>query len=253
MTNNEMMNNMVLAELIEKEKAGKGYVVPDEDRAVFDEMLDELNKATGLNIKYLTQIDSYRISGAGEIFNKYIDRINSESVRAFLLPDMCADDVPDKDNRILDLYLHFKNSDKYTSLQGVPNPAHIYVRYDNMLCKSKSKKFAHKMIELIRNPRDVFYLPFTTRKIASYKFPEVKEILLSYLKEDSITEESFGLTESLDFFEWAKKQITIGAILGLKYYPEADVLSVIESYVNSSDKDISAVAKKTHDFIEKKI
>ena len=253
MTNNQMMNNMVLAELIEKEKAGIGYVVPDEDRAVFDAMLDELNKATGLNIKYLAQIDSYTIPGSGEVFDKYIDRINSESVRAFLLPNMCADSVPDKDNRILDLYLHFKNSDEYTSLPGVPNPAHIYVRYDNMLCKSRSKKFARKMTELVKNPRDVFYLPFTTRKIASWKFPEVKDVLLSYLKEDSITEENFGLTESAEFFEWAKKQITIDVILDLKYYPEADVLSVIESFVNSGDKGILAAAKKSRDFIVSKM
>ena len=253
MTNDKMMNNMVVAELIKNEKAGKGYAVPGEDRAVFDAMLDELNKATGLNIKYLAQIDSYTIPGSGEVFDKYIDRIKSESVRAFLLPNMCIDGISDKDNRILDLYLHFKNSDEYTSLPGIPNPAHIYVRYDNMLCKSKSKKFAKKMIELIKSPRDVFYLPFTTRKIASWKFPEVKDILISYLKEDSITEENFKLTESAEFFEWANKQITIGAILDLKYYSETDVLSVIEPFVNSGDKGISLAAKKSRDYILKKI
>lgn len=216
-------------------------------------MLDELNKATGLNIKYLAQIDSYTIPGSGEVFDKYIDRIKSESVRAFLLPNMCIDGISDKDNRMLDLYLHFKNSDEYTSLPGIPNPAHIYVRYDNMLCKSKSKKFAQKMIELIKSPRDVFYLPFTTRKIASWKFPEVKDILISYLKEDSITEENFKLTESAEFFGWAKKQITIGAILDLKYYSETDVLSVIEPFVNSEDKGISLAAKKSRDYILKRI
>lgn len=244
MTNDKMMNNMVVAELIKNEKSGKGYVVPDEDRAVFEAMLDDLNKVTGLNIKYLAQIDSYNIPGSGEVFNKYIDRIKSESVRAFLLSNMCVDDIPDKDNRMLDLYLHFKNSNEYTSLPGATNPAHIYVRYDNMLYKSKSKKFARKMIELIKSPRDVFYLPLTTRKIASWKFPEVKDTLFTYLKKDIITEESIRLTESSDFFEWAKKQITIGAIRNLKYYPHADTLSVIESFVNSGDKDISAVAKK---------
>lgn len=44
MTNDKMMNNMVVAELIENEKAGKGYVVSDEDRVVFEACLMSLTR-----------------------------------------------------------------------------------------------------------------------------------------------------------------------------------------------------------------
>lgn len=104
-------------------------------------------------------------------------------------------------------------------------------------------------MELAHNPRDAFYLPFTMRMLASWKLPEMKDLLLSYAANDSISAQDVGIHDSEQLYfpsvESIKRELTFTAINGLKYYPSAEVIGVILSLTFNSDKDIKSAAKRS--------
>jgi len=132
-------------------------------------MFGEINCCFGTNFHYLAEIDRFNIHGSGEIMAKYISSFPSETVRGFLIPQIVADRLKDADKLILQLYLHFKNSDEYIAKPEEPSPAHIYVRYDNAFKSLKPKRLQNELLKPAHDPRNAFYLPFTMRMLASWK------------------------------------------------------------------------------------
>ena len=132
---------------------------------------------------------------------------------------------------------------------GKPAPAHIYVRYDNAFRILKPRRLAKDLIELAHSPRDAFYLPFTMRLLASWKMPEMKDLLLSYSANDSFSAQDVGICDSeqpyFPSLESMKRELTFTAINRLKYYPSAETLNVITSFLSSPDKDIKLATKRT--------
>lgn len=245
-----MQYDRVLINGIEREKKGVDYVCSVEDKKLLYILFDEINKNLGTNIQYLAEIDLQNIVGAGEIIAKYITSFSSESIKGYLLPQMVADKIKDCDKLILQLYTNFKLSDEYIGKKNCLSPAHICVRYDNAFKALKPKRLISELMKLAHNPRDVFNLPLTIHMIASWKIPEMCELLLSYANADNLN--------SLDFFvckgssiqdyqslEYVKREIKFTAIRGLKFYPTTEIKALLETFTTCEDADIRLAAKKT--------
>lgn len=249
------MNTTILQNSIENEKNGLEYRYSGSDRKILDELFAELNTMHQTDFHYLAELDAYSIKGAGELFFKYIDRFESEYIRAILMTQIVEDGVKKAEQIVLRLYLHFKSSDEYISKQNQPSPAHIHAKYDNALSKLKPKRLEDDLVSLIGTPRDACYLPLTFQMVASWKIPEVQEILISYLDGSDITAESVGLPADADGYypslDFIKRQIKFSAIAGLKYYPCDKVKKLLTECSADADKDIAQAAKKVMKYWEK--
>lgn len=252
----QVIGTRVLLDAIEREKEGKDYHYDVDDKKLLSEMLNEINDFAGTNLNYLAELDMLRISGIGGIVARYITRFSSESVRGYLLSHIVDGKVKDADRIVLDMYMHFRKSKAYISASNQPAPAHIYVRYDNALTKLKPKRLTEKLMQLAYNPRDFFYLPFTMRMLASWKLPELKEICIRYSAKENVSEQDVGLADDgkvyFPPYTFIKRQMRFTAIIALKYYPEEDVLNLLQAYALEQDADIAAAAKKTINAICKK-
>ena len=245
--------NILLRLSIEEERSGKQYSCSEGDKDLLRAMMKEINSCFGTKLHYLAELDHYHIKGSGEIVAKYIQSFQSESVKAYLIPQMVLDKTQDCDLLIYQLYMHFKASDAYRAKPGKPSPAHIFVRYDNAFRQLKPKRLKAELLALAGHPQSAFYLPLTMRMLASWKLPATEEILLSYLDGSKITAESVGLPpEEEHRFPFIRRELKFTAIEGLKYYPTERNTALIRSYTNDPDKDISMAAKKTSNYWEKR-
>ncbi len=238
---------VVLRDSIMDEINGRDYKYGQEDKVVLEKIYRELHDCLDVNVHYLAELDLCTFKGAGFIIDKYISEIPSQSVRGYLLPHMVYDKVPDCDLKTLRLYLDFRASDAYISKPGEPAPAHIYVRFDNAFRKLKAKRIRDDLISLAKNARDACYLPFTMQMLASWKRPEMKEILKRYLTItiEDLQNEGRGVPYgSRPNAESIKRDLTFVAIGGLKYYPTPDVIEDLQKYTLSQDEDIRKAAIK---------
>lgn len=250
-----------LQDAIEEEKAGISYKYSIEDRKVLDEMLEEISYC-GRKLHYLAELDNLNVVGSGPVMAQYIRRFSSEGVRAYLIPQIVSDRVPDCDKLVLELYQHFKNSDTYFPKPGESSPAYIYVRYDNAFRVLKPKRLKEELIKLAYSPHDISRLPFTVRMLASWKLPEIQELLIYYSNSKNITPERAGILGDdharipLDltntYFEVIKRRIQFWVIDGLKYYPSSETERIITSFLDDPDEDIRASAQKTLKVLVKK-
>ena len=244
----------VLRDVIEREKAGKDY--PASDRPILLDMLREINRLKGTSYSYLAEIDTFDITGAGPIMEKYVRDFTSEGIRAYLVPHMVSDRIRDCDQLILELYLHFRESDSYVKPVGQPDSAYIYVRYDNAFRSLKPKRLKRELLELVSHPLDAYYLPFTVRMVSSWKIPEMEDILLHYAEPDDFEEQDLGVIGESDRIparmEWRKRQLMFTAIHGLRYYPSERSEQILHQFLASQDRDFQVAAKKTLDYMEKR-
>ena len=239
----------VLIDSIEREKRGTDYICPKADRELLCQLLKEINSYAGTNFHYLAELDAFNIHGVGSIVAKYITEFSSKGVKGYLIPQVVSDKIKDCDKLILQLYMHFRSSDEYIAKPGEPAPAHIYVRYDNAFRTLKPKRLAKELIRLAHSPRDAYYLPFTMRMLASWKIPEMKDILLSYSTNDSFSARDVGIYDGKQPYfpslESMRRELTFTAINGLRYYPCAETMNVITSFATDADKDIRSAAERT--------
>lgn len=246
----------VLSDLIEREKAGMDYRYPASDRATFLCMLEEINQRKGTNFSYLAEIDAFDIPGAGLIMEKYVRDFESEGIRAYLVPQMVSDKVRDCDKLVLELYLHFKQSDFYVKPLGQPDSAYIYVRYDNAFRRLKPKRLKRELMELVAHPLDAYYLPFTVRMVSSWKMPEMEHILFHYADPFDLREQDLGLVGESERIsermEWRKRQLQFSAIHSLRYYPSERSKQILHQFFDLQDRDFHAAAKKSLEYIGKR-
>lgn len=247
----------MLLDNIEREKAQIDYYCANEDREILCALFEEISKYAGVTIRYLAEIDAFRINGAGRIIAQYITKFSSETVKAYLIPQLVSEKIEDCDSLLLQLYLKFKSSKEYISKPGIPAPAHIYVRFDNGFRTLKPKRLTGELTKLTYNPRDVFYLPFTTKMLASWKIPELEELLILYSSDSNIAAKDVGLPEDENAYlpplSFIKRELRFIAIDGLKYYPSNSTSVLIRQYTADDDPDIRDAAKRTLRTIKKKM
>ena len=244
-----MIYGKVLNSSIEREENGTDYIYPKEDKKRLRSLLHEINRCAGTDYHYLAELDAVNIPGAGRIVAEYITGFSSEGVKGYLIPQMVSDKIKDCDKLVLQLYMRFRSSDEYIARPGEPAPAHIYVRYDDAFRRLKPKRLAKDLLALAHSPRDAFYLPFTMRMLASWRMPEMKDILFSYSSNDAFSAQDVGIYDSgkpyFPSFEYMKRELIFTAVAGLKYYPASDTKARIEAFMNSEDQDLLAAAERT--------
>ena len=240
----------MLSDCIEREKKGTDYVCPPEDKSTLLEMLGKINVECGTHIEYLAELDAFYVIGAGNIVVDYIDRFSSESVKAYLIPQILLDRIKDCDRLILRLYRNFRDSSEYISAPGIPAPSHIYTRYDAAFHKLKSKRIKMELLNIVSFPRDAFYLPLTVKMLASWKIPELKRILLNYLNPCVVTMLDVGLCEDGQAysppFSYIRRELTFTAINCLGYYPSQETADALFTYASDPDKDIRLSANRIY-------
>lgn len=245
-----MIPNKMLLDCIEREKTGTDYICPPEDKSTLLEMLDEINAKCATNMTYLAELDAFYVIGAGKIILKYIDQFSSESVRAYLIPQLLLDKVRDCDKLILRMYLHFRESGEYISAPGKPSPSHICTRYDNAFYKLKSKRVVVDLINILQSPRDAFYLPLTVKMLASWKVPELERILQDYLRPGTVSMLDVGLYEDgqmyFPSFSFICRELKFTAMNGLSHYHSQETMNTLCLYVSDPDEDIRLTASKTY-------
>ena len=251
------MEPALIQYLVDQEVKEDVYCVSDSDKNVFNTFINELNEQLGTDYHYLTEIDNYRIQGSGTIVAKYIPQIMSETVRSYMMGQMVEDRIPGCSALLYEMYLHFKTSNEYIAKKGYPSPAHICVRYDHAFKTLKPKRLKDEFLQLADCPRDAYYLPFTVRMLASWRIPEVKDILVRYLYGERITHKAVDLP--LDDEGYAPSLCTIQrdlkftALAGLKYYPSEIVLQLVQKYTKDPDKDVEEAAQKAVNIIKTKL
>lgn len=249
-----LIYSKILTDSIEREKKGIDYCCSERDRLLLNELFDKINALTGTDIKYLAEIDALRIHGSGEIIADYITRFSSESIKSYFIPQLIFNKIKDCDKLILQLYLHFRTSSEYISDPGFPAPSNIYVRYDNAFRTLKPKRLKKELVKLVYSPRDVFYLPFTTKMLASWMIPELEDLLVVYSSSSNITARDVGIIGDCgDYYpsvSFMKRELRFISIESLRYYPSERVCKVIDQYVEDPDPDIRSVAKKVLKLME---
>ncbi len=247
----------VLQDQIEAEKQGKGYPYSQKDRLTLDDMFNELNRYAGTNFHYLAELDVYDIAGSGTIIARYLWRLETQTARAFLIPQLVSDRMKDCDKLVLDLYLDYKKSDKCTLDPERGPTAAVDTRYDNAFRKLKPKRLKRELLDLAANPQDAYRLPFTMQMLASWKLPEMYDILLKYANSENTTPEQLGFPadtqERQQRISHVKRELQFVSILGLKYFPTPETVNILRGFNESLDRDIVLAARKTLKSLEKKL
>jgi len=247
----------VLQDLIEGEKQGKHYPYSQKDRLTLDEMFNEINLHAGTNFRYLAELDVYDVTGSGTIIARYLWRLETQTARAFLIPQLVSDRIKDCDKLVLDLYIDYKKSDKYTLDPECKSTAAVDARYDNAFRRLKPKRLKRELLELAANPQDAYRLPFTMKMLASWKLPEMYDILLKYANSENTTPEQLGFPadtqERRQRISHVKRELQFVSILGLKYFPTPETLNILWGFSESLDRDIVLAARKTLKSLEKKL
>ena len=244
---------MILQTSIEREKQGIDYIYSERDKNILKLMLNELNSTLNSNFQYLAELALQSLVGAGKIFVKWIEKFSSHTIKSILLQQIIIDKVKDSDFLALRLYNDFKNSNEYIAQKGMTAPAHIYVRYDNAFSKLKSQRIQNELLNLMKNPRDAFYLPFTFKMLSSKKLSELEHILISYLDEKNLNCDILGIDNSDEYYpsiKFIQRELKFSCIYGLRFYPSQNTLKILGDFLDTNDTDIKEATRKTVKYIE---
>lgn len=245
---------VVLRDAIKQEAIGKLYNYGDEDKKLLEIMCSEIRSVTAVHLQHLAELDYLHIKGSGSTISKYIAIFRSETVRAVLMSQLVLERVNDCDLIALSLYKHFKQSNSYISKPGEPSSAHIYTRYDDAFRRLKPKRIKKELFDLINNPRDAFYLPYTVRLLSSWKIPSMKELLIKHSNSFQISAEELGFYSGIDisssYLVYMQRNLRMNALFSLRYFPSDETIRVVQNAIDDGDEDIREIAKKTFDIIK---
>ncbi len=242
------INEALLKNDIQNEAEFKDFIFNEADNEILHNILQEINQL-GYNLHYLSELEYFKVPGSGEIIAKYIKLFSSESTKSYLVPQLVSDKVKDCDKLILELYKGFKLSNSYVPGKGERASANIYVRYDNAFRRLKSKRIKNELVQLVINPRDMHYLPLTTRMLSSWKVADLKSLFCGYLNGIIIRPNDVGLPDDCDGYypplEYIREDIIYTSIACLKNYPDIETIDIISRYIQDDNKNIGAVANNT--------
>ena len=173
-----------------------------------------------------------------------------------MLHHLVNDHISEAAEIVLNLYLGFRNSNRFVSKSGAPAPPSITTNYDNAFWRLKPKRLKQQLFDIISDPRDAYYLPLTVGMLASWKVDGLDTLLLSYLSDKGITREELDLidTSQMDYssYEDVSRELIFTALSGLKHYNSSRVVTAIQKYANHRDEDIRKCALKSLDYLQKR-
>jgi len=247
-------NNFLLDLAIEDEITGVSYIKNNYDKQLLKQLFFEINSQNHSNFRYVAQLDLLKIENINHIIIKYIYEFNSEHIRVILLKQLFYGDDFQKEDIAIKCYDTFKNSKEYISDIGEPSPSIICIIYDNLFSNFSSKTEKMKLLHIIKNPRDAYYLPLTLKMMSQLKIEEVKVFLLKFLNPTSITK-SIGSKYNDDKYDPSlssiKHQLLLSAIELLKYYHTQDVYNAVKKYEFDKRIDVQKQVEKTLNHLKK--
>ena len=218
-----------------------------EDRKILNMLLDEINALHGTSFCTLAELASLRIPGAGKIVAKYISQFSSETLKMQLLDHMVSDKIENYGKILLQLYSDYK-------LKTVSMPQYrpdMETFYDNAFWRLQSKRIKNELAALLNNATDAYALPLTIRKVASWKMHGLRDSLIEYLElQDSAMGKEL---QKYDNFDFMCRQLRFSGLSCLKYYPSDEVIELLRKYSENDDTDVRHCAKKSLDYILKRI
>lgn len=252
----------IIDTLIEFEMSGKGYINNDYEKAVLNELLQEINDHTDTNYRYFSELYMSNQAGIGEIVMKHIRDFPNISTRVRLFKFITSDKITGSFEYVLDEYRGFQNSNRYIVFDVFPNSG-LCEFFDEALKQTVTKKTAHELYRVISSPMDAFYLPQTVQKLSSYKIPEMEAFLWGLLKEEyPEMRDLFRIEDELKYtrdLEVVKEGLKRIAVLSLRYYPSKEVYNEVHSLCNRTNADrygydeVKHAAKKTLRYLEKRM
>lgn len=246
------MKTKFIQDQIYKEQHQIDYLYDSGDRALLQELFSCLNRTLGSDYHYLAEIAYQCVPGGSSIVQSFFDRFSSEGVRAYLLPQLLLDKPLSCDKAVYNGYLRFKNSDAYIAEKGTPAPAHIYASYDNAFKALKPKRLQNELICFANCPRDVVYLPFTMKMVASWRPPDFEKLIIRYLSATKMTQREFGGSiDSLPNLDYMRKQVLFTAISCAAFYPSERIIELLQGFLNDEDENIRFSSQKALKKIEK--
>lgn len=85
--------------------------------------------------------------------------------------------------------------------------------------------------------------------LASWRIPEIRDLLICYANSDQLTIQDVGLYDSEEKvyppLEFIQRELKFTAIDGLKYYPSLETRDIIESFLVGTDENIQSAARRT--------
>lgn len=216
-----------------------------EDQAILSSLLHEINDRLGTSISTFAELASLHLHGCGEIVAKYILLFSSESAKMELLHHMVYDRIDHCGDLLLHLYKHY--------LQSKATISDVLCReefYDNAFWRLKSKRIANDLLELIRDPANAYALPLTLKMLSSWKYPCLLECLLGFVDFDNSCEADH--LKAYHNYHFICRELRISALSCLRYYPNPEVLTLLNEYANDIDSDIRKCAENSLAYILKR-
>ena len=242
------MHTKLIQDQIAREINKIDYIYDDYDRDLLAKMFKRIRQSVGAQYNYLAEIALHPTPNASTIVLPFFEQFHSESVRAFLLPQITLDNPKLYGEVIYNGYIKFKNSSCYISDKGRPAPTHIFSRYDKALIKTKPHALKWELFSLAKNPRDIIYLPSTMKTLASWRFQEMGEQVNRYFSAMTMSDLEFGFTKTLEdsypTLHFMRRQLLFFAITCSPYYPTEQTVSNLRVWITSTDLDIRNAAKK---------
>ncbi len=252
----KMKYGILLRESIKDEKKGIIYETSLHDRIIFKKMLKELNKIHKTHFKYWSEIKEFHIVGSGEIIRRYIYQFEAELAHSILIHELVAEKVPDTDEVAYDLYLRYKQSKYYIS--DPKETCYDYgIEYDNVFRRLKSKRIEERLVDLMKNPRDAFYLPLTLQMLSRKCRDDIKVLLFRYVDSNDIEPMELGLNEEFkdDYYPPYSSilyQLRCNAVVCLKYYHDQETIDIVEKVMLDDDDNLKKLANNTLVYIKKR-
>ena len=126
------------------------------------------------------------------------------------------------------------------------------------LSKLRPKRLKNELYELIINPKDAYYFPYTVRMLSSWNYPNMEEKLKEYIRND-YTRADFGFNENsikienIDWLKLMKKSLLKTGLENLRYYPSEENIDILKKYVDYKEQEIQKTAKKSLDKMQVQI
>ncbi len=230
---------------IQLEKEGKLFDFSDNDRILLSELCSLINKELNYDVHYISQLYLYNYYGSGYFIDNYIEKFESEKIKSYLSRQIVGEKVENCARKIMNLYLHFKTSDEYKTLDRDINFI-TCLNYDWDFMELRSKKIKKELLELACNLRDAVYLMGTMKMLSTWRLPEMEIIAKKYLEIEKYTYNDFYINEndplrdeSLRVFKEDLKEL---GVYCLRYYPTEENKKIVEKYLYSEGSYINNIA-----------
>lgn len=256
MDNIDIINRIQLA-MVDREDTHPSIDI--DDQIVVQSILHEIKLSNESNISFrnIEELSQYHIRGAGSIVSRYIWALKSQTARAGLLHHLmgnrshhCAR-VKNCNELVWKLFLDYLSSDDCFD-------SSILNDYDNAFATLKPKEYIMELLEVSKNPCLFNNMPRTMRMLASWQYPDFKDVLLDYFANPQRIAEylsSCSVNKQIHMDEnriqreidWWQKSGRYTTISSLKYYASEQTAAMLTQHASDVENEMKIELQKCTD------